>query len=166
MIVIVCETRLSDATWEDEMDTLVKELDENASRRDGTNNLEIFKNVVNNLHGHIAVLTDDIKFLREDPINKSNIIKRLLSIINGSQNKVSLNNDKSLDGFNDSTYNDHADVYYDNISNYNNVIDGPDIGGMQSTMINAHNKCIHDNFQANDLRVTSLLDTTTEERRC
>ena len=41
--VIVCETRLSDATWEDEMDTLVKELEENASRRDGTNNLEIFK---------------------------------------------------------------------------------------------------------------------------
>ena len=123
--------------------------------------------MVNNLHEQIAVLTDDIKFLREDSINKSYIIKSLLNIINGSQNKVSLNNDKSLDDFNDSTYNDHVDVYNDNISNYNNVIDGPDIG-MQSTMINAHNKCIHDNFQTNDLRVTSLLDTTIEEqlRQC
>ena len=87
-----------------------------------------FKNLVNNLHEQIAVLTEDIKFLREDFINKSNIIKSLLSIINGSQKKVSLNNYKSLDDdidFNDSTYNDPVDDYNENISNYNNNIDGP-----------------------------------------
>ena len=58
-------------------------------------NLGAFGNLVNNLHEQIAVLTDDNKFLREDSINKSNTIKSLLSIINGSQSKVSLNNHKS-----------------------------------------------------------------------
>ena len=158
--VIVRETCLSDITWKDEMDTLEKDLKQIVSmgKEDKTNNLGAFKNLVNNLHEQIAFLTDDIKFLREDSINKSNIINSLLSIINGSQNKVLLNHHKSLDDdidFNDSTYDDHVDDYNENISNYNNDIDGPDIG-MQSTMIgvNALNKSTQDKI--NDLRETSL----------
>ena len=141
------------------MDTLEKDLERIASRgkEDKTYNLGAFKKLVNNLHEEIAVLTDDIKFLRKDSINKSNIIKSLLSIINGIQNKVSLNNPKSLDDdIDDSTYNDHVGDYNENISNYNNDIDGPDIG-MQCTMfdVNALNKSTQDKI--NDLRETSFL---------
>ena len=127
--VIVSETLLSEVTWGDELDILEKKLEQIASKQDNITKLGVFKNLVNNLHVHITVLTDDIKFLRQESINKSNI-KDLLNIINARQNKVMLTNQHPLSqdiSFNDSSHNDHVDNYNDDISNYNKEIEGVDV---------------------------------------
>ena len=128
--VIVSETLLSEVTCGDELDILEKELEQIASKQDDITKFGVFKNLVNNLHVHIAVLTDDIKFLRQESINKSNIIKDLLIIINARQNRVMLTNQHPLSqdiSFNDSSHNDHVDNYNDDISNYNKEIEGVDV---------------------------------------
>ena len=76
------------------------------------------------------MLTDDIKFLRQESINTSNIIKDLLNIINARQNKVLLTNQHPLlqdISFNDSSHNDHVDNHNDDISNYNKEVEGVDV---------------------------------------
>ena len=62
--------------------------------------METFKNLVSNLHEKIAVLTDDINFLREDSKSKNNMINLLLTIISKGQN-ISPNNSNTTN-YNDS----------------------------------------------------------------
>ena len=126
--VIIADTIVGNVTFEDDLDILEKDLERIASKckAEDINKLEVFKNLVNNLHEQITVLTDDIKFLRNDSNNKSNIITVLLSIINDLQNKIPLTNQHSLDTditFNDTTYNDHIDNYNNDISNFNKNVD-------------------------------------------
>ena len=170
--VIVSETILGNVTLENELDILEKDLEkiENKCKVDDINKLGVFKNLVNNLHEQIAVLTDDIKFLRNDSNNKSNIITVLLSIINDLQNKVPITNQHSLDNdntFNDSRYNDHIDNYNNDISNFNRNVDCSG-SVMESTVINSIVACnkltqeITENVK--DLSESSLLVTTIADQ--
>ena len=164
--VIVSETLLSEVTCGDELDILEKELEQIASKQDDITKLGVFKNLVNNFHVHIAVLTDDIKFLRQESINKSNIIKDLLNIINARQNKVMLTNQHPLSqdiSFNDSSHNNHVDNYNDDISNYNKGIGGVDVITNDFNAVNKSTPRKLNNLFETSLVITTLVD---ELRQC
>ena len=119
----------NDRSNNNEIKSIEKELEDlQRTQRKGdgdTSKVEILRRFVMNLQEQIADLTLNIEFLRQDSLNKNNIINNLFEIIQKSNNKY-YDNNKSIFN-NTSTYNDKVSSYNkeiskdnDNVSNENN----------------------------------------------
>lgn len=138
---------------ESDIDDLEREIEilANKYKGNGINKMDIFKNLLNNLQEQNTVLTEDIHYLRHESEGKTQIINRLLDLINTRSlttndttiNKDYVNNDTS-------SYNKNISKYNAGTSNYNNGSIFKDIGV----------QCIRNDFSNdafNDLTTSSTV---------
>ena len=104
------------------MDDLEREIERLANKQKGNciNQVDVFKNLINNLQEQITLLREDIRHLRHESEGKTDIINNLINLINTrslasndtSSNKDFVSNDTS-------NYNRHISKYNAETSNYN-----------------------------------------------
>ena len=98
-----CDERVND------MDELEREIERLANKHKGNyiNQVDVFKNLVNNLQEQFTVLRQDIRYLRHESEGNTGIIINLINLVNA----------RSL-AYNDTSSNDTRN-YNNNISKYN-----------------------------------------------